>query len=308
MWSACHRCSSLAALREERADHLDPDEDGEERERRPDGQGDDRERDPEHLRDRDRPDVGNRRRASHGIVASRSRPEKDHGNAHHDVTGDHHPVVDGATLVDRRKHLLEPEREDDHADHLHHRREPHHPVVGVIGGREPRVVDPRPGDRERGNREPKNRRPDVALREVTGELVRCRPEGDDERQVVEKLERRRAAVLLVRITPRKTLAAMRSNAHRTLRHAEMLPSPPLGQEACRLPDGFAEALCVRANCGCDAATFPTSPGGGNQHRSAAVGEAMTQRVGPDELAQRQRDRAGLVDRNVRHRSAARRRL
>jgi hypothetical protein len=51
-------CSSLAALCHDGPDHLDPDEDGEERERRPDWQGDDRERDPEHLRNRDRPDVG----------------------------------------------------------------------------------------------------------------------------------------------------------------------------------------------------------------------------------------------------------
>ena len=67
------------------------------------------------------------------------------------------------------------------------------------------------------------RRPDVAVRQVVGEFVRRRSERDDERQVVEKLERRRAAVLLIWITPGKSPAAMRSYAHGRPRHAQILP-------------------------------------------------------------------------------------
>ena len=42
-------------------------------------------------------------------------------------------------------------------------------------------------------------------------------------------------------------------------------------------------------------------GGDDQHASAAVGQAVAQRVGPEELAERQRDGAGLGDREVRDR-------
>ena len=147
------------------------------------------------LRDRDRPDVGHRRRPPRRIVARRARPQEHHRHAHDDVAGDHHAVVEHVAVVDRRERLLEAEREHDHADHLHHRREAQHPVVGVVGRREPRVVDPRPGDGERREREADDPRPDVTRRRRSARARSRRPERDDERQVEEQLERRRGAVL-----------------------------------------------------------------------------------------------------------------
>ena len=100
-------------------------------------------------------------------------------------------------------------------DHLHHRRQPEHPVVGVVGGREPRVAQPRPADRDRGEHEPADARADVILGDVVGQLVGGGAERDDDRQVVEQLQRRRRAMLLIRVTAREAAASMRRH------HAEL---------------------------------------------------------------------------------------
>ena len=195
-------------------------------ERRHDREVDDREHDPEDLRDRDRPDVRQGSRAARRVVAGRAQPEEDHRHAHDDVARDHDAVVEDVALLDRRERLLEPEREHDHAEHLHHRREPHHPVVGVVGRREPRVVDPGPGDRERREAEAEDAGEEVAVREVVRELVRGDAERDDERQVVEQLERRRAAVLLVRVAtghPPPAVRAVARGCHQASRDAATPP-------------------------------------------------------------------------------------
>ena len=82
-------------------------------------------------------------------------------------------------------------------------------------GRIPEVVRCRlPGDLSpgRGTRVVVRTHRGLELGSVV-ELVRRRPERYDERKVVEKLERRRAAVLLIWITPREGPAPMRSYAH-----------------------------------------------------------------------------------------------
>ena len=61
------------------------------------------------------------------------------------------------------------EGEDQHADHLDHGEQPEEPVVGVVGGGEPREVDPGPRDRERREHEADDADPDVVLREVVGQ-------------------------------------------------------------------------------------------------------------------------------------------
>ena len=57
-------------------------------------------------------------------------------------------VVDVLTVFDRRVELGKSERQDHHADHLHHGHQPVDPVIGVIRRGEPAVVDPRPADGE----------------------------------------------------------------------------------------------------------------------------------------------------------------
>ena len=120
---------------------------------------------------------------------------KTSADAHDHVARHHHAVVERAAAIDRREHLLQPERQHDDADHLHHRRQAEDPVVGVVGRREPRVVQPRPAHGERGEREPDDAGADVVLGDVVGQLVGGRAEGDDDGQVVEQLQRRRGAVL-----------------------------------------------------------------------------------------------------------------
>jgi len=102
-------------------------------------------------------------------------------------------------MVDRREHLREAQREDDHADHLHHRGQPEDPVVGVVCRREPRIVDPGPAGGEGGEREAGDAGGDVVLRHVVRQLIGGDAERDDERQVVEQLERRGAAVPFRRV-------------------------------------------------------------------------------------------------------------
>ena len=99
------------------------------------------------------------------------------------------PLSTCSPCVDRLEHRRQPEREHEDADHLHHRQQAVDPVVGVVGRGEPRVLDPCPDDGEHGEAEPDRAGPPVPLGEVVGRLVPRGAEGDDERQVVEQLER-----------------------------------------------------------------------------------------------------------------------
>ena len=112
----------------------------------------------------DRDDVRPARLAPRRVLAGGARPLEDHRHAHDDVARDHHPVVDGLALVDRLEHRRQAEREHDHPDHLHHRRQPVDPVVGVVGRGEPREVDPRPDDREASRGRSRAGRPGSAPR------------------------------------------------------------------------------------------------------------------------------------------------
>ena len=156
-WPACQGVPPLRVSAITGPEQLDPDQQRGDRGRGADGQVDDREDDPEHLGDGDRPDVRERGAPPGRVVTGGAEPEEHHRDPHDDVPGDHHAVVEDVALLDRRERLLQAEREDDHADHLHHRRQADHPVVGVVGGREPRVVDPGPRDRERRERRTRRR-------------------------------------------------------------------------------------------------------------------------------------------------------
>jgi hypothetical protein len=122
------------------------------------------------------------------IVSCHPCPEQHHRDTHYDVPADHHSVVEAVPTVDGLEHVLEPEREDDHAEHLHHHQQPAHPVVGVVRRREPRVVHPRPADGERAEQEPDDRCSRVIGRQMPRELRRRSPEPNREHQVVQQLQ------------------------------------------------------------------------------------------------------------------------
>jgi hypothetical protein len=208
------RRPALAALRDERTGQLDADQCGRDREGLADRQAQDREQHPEHLRHADRRDVRQRSGTPCWVVTRGARPEEDQRQPHDDVPGHGDAVVEHVALVDRRERLLETEGEDDHADHHDHRRDPEHPVVVVVRRCEPRVVDPCPRRAERREREPEDARPDVTLGDVVREFVGRDAERDDERQIEEELERRRAAVALVRVAPGQAPAVVRAVVRR----------------------------------------------------------------------------------------------
>ena len=164
------------ALCDERRGHLDHDEQPEQRQAERDGRLQDHEQDPAELQRPDHHDVRPRRRGAVGIVPDDLRPQEQQREPHDDVARDHHAVVERLAAVERREHLRQPEREDDHPRHLHHRRDAEHRVVGVVGGREPRVVQPRPAHCEGREHEPADRHGGVPLSEVVGEARRrpCR--------------------------------------------------------------------------------------------------------------------------------------
>jgi hypothetical protein len=130
-----------------------------------------------------------------------TQPLDHHRDPHHHVTGNQRPVVDVRAAGYRGEHLRNPERENQDADHLQHRRQAVHPVVGVIGRSEPTEIDPRPGHRKRGEAEPGQPRPDVTRRQHVRQLRCGDTEGDDERQVEQQLQRSRDPMRLVRVTP-----------------------------------------------------------------------------------------------------------
>ena len=148
------------------------------------------------------------------IVARDLPPQEDQRHAHDHVARHHHAVVQRAAAHRSTEHRLQSERKHDDADHLHHRRQAEDPVVGVVGRREPRVVQPRPGDGERGEGEPEDARADVVLGDVVGQFVGGRAEGDDDGQVVEQLQRGRCAVVLMRVATAEPPSAMGPAARR----------------------------------------------------------------------------------------------
>ena len=173
-----------------------------------DRQVEEHERDPADLRDPDRDRVRARRRGALGIVARDLQPQGDERDAHDHVARDHHAVVERVAVVDRLEHLRQAEREHDHADHLHERRQPEEPVVGVVGRGEPRVVQPRPDDPEGREREAGDPGARVPVGDEVRELVGGRAEGDDDRQVVEQLQRRGRAMVLVRVAAAEAAPAV----------------------------------------------------------------------------------------------------
>ena len=183
------RPAALLSLGDERSRQLEKQQRSRNDQARRHGQPREEQEHPADLRDGVRRDVWLGDPPARPIVPRRSCPEEHHAEAHHDVSADHHTVVEALAVIDRREHLLESERENDRADHLQHRQQAADPVVGVVGRGEPRVVDPRPADREGGEQEPDDRRANVVSRQVVREPTCCSPERDRERQVVQQLQR-----------------------------------------------------------------------------------------------------------------------
>ena len=100
-------------------------------------------------------------------------------------------------MLDGGEHARQADREDQHADHLHHGDDAENPVVGIVGRSEPGKIDPGPADGETCKAEADQGGAIMALRQRMGEVGRREPEGDHESQVEQKLERGRDAVRLV---------------------------------------------------------------------------------------------------------------
>jgi hypothetical protein len=137
-------------------------------------------------------------------------PQEQQRYAHDHVARNDDAVVERVAVVDRRERLRQAERDHDDTEHLHHGRQPEHPIVGVVGRREPRVAQPRPAHGERCEREAADARADVVLRDVVRHLVRRGAERDDDRQVVEQLERSGDAMLLVRVAAAEPAPVVRA--------------------------------------------------------------------------------------------------
>ena len=185
------------ALGDERPGELERDQHAEQDERGRDRQVEHGERHPSDLGDGDRRHVG----PGLWVLARHLPPQEHQRHAHDHVAGHHHVVVQRVAVVDRGEHLRQAERQDDHARHLHHRRQPEDPVVGVVGRREPRVVEPRPADGERREGEAAHADADVVLCDVVSEPVGGGAERDDDRQVVKELQRRRRSMALAGVAP-----------------------------------------------------------------------------------------------------------
>ena len=195
------RAALAAVLGDVRRDELEDDQGGRERERRRERQVDEDEHDPAELDDRDEDGVRQGGASASGVVLRGAQPQRDRGDAHDDVAGHDHAVVDVLALVERVEQRREAERQHEHAEHLDHRGDAEEDVVVVVGRREPRVVDPRPPDREHREQEPGDRRCPVPELEQVRRLRARLAERHDEREVEEQLQWRRGAVRLVRVAP-----------------------------------------------------------------------------------------------------------
>ena len=194
------RCPAPMAFDEQRAGQFDRRHHRDQQEGHRDRRLRDQDADPADLRDGDRGGVGQARLSAVRILHGRTNPLRHHGNSHHDVPGDHQPVVDVRAGVDRGVDRRDAQRQDDHPDHLHHRHQPVHPVVGVIGRREPAEIDPGPTDRERGEHETGQARAEVVFGEQVREFGCGDTEGDDERQIEQQFQWSRDAMVFVRIS------------------------------------------------------------------------------------------------------------
>ncbi|MPN06272.1 hypothetical protein SDC9_153528 [bioreactor metagenome] len=176
-----------AALREERAEHLDEHQHDGDPQRLRDGQRQQRDRHPRRLGGDDRPEVEADRAPAGDIRPPGPGPADQQGETHDDVPQDDGPVVEVRGL-ERVVHRWDPEREHHHADHDRHRHQPESPVVVVVRGGEPGVVDPGPDDPEAGEAEADQRGGEVTLGQVVRELFAAQPERDGEGQVEQQLQ------------------------------------------------------------------------------------------------------------------------
>jgi hypothetical protein len=78
-------------------------------------------------------------------------------------------------VLDRGEHAWQAERQDQHADHLHHGGDAEEPVVGAVRRGEPREVGPRPADGKAREAEAERARPVVTVGERMRELRGCEP-------------------------------------------------------------------------------------------------------------------------------------
>ena len=188
------------------------------------------------------------------ILPGRPQPEQDLRHAHDDVAEHHEEVV--RALAVRRPLEADGESvgEHDHADHLHDRPQTGDQVVVVVGRGEPGEVQPRPGDRPDGEHVGAERRPDVAVGELLGQLIGGGGEGDHVGEVVEQLERRRAAPALARVATAHRadpVAQLRPQVVRDVRHAASRPSraesgaSAPGGEGSRARVGVRRRRCAR---------------------------------------------------------------
>ena len=161
----------------------------------------DRQRDPRELRDPHEDDVREGGAAALWILDRHAEPLRDHGDPHDHVAGDEHTVVDAAPGLQGPEHGREPEREDDDPDHLDQGQDPEQPVVRVVGRREPGEVDPGPARGADGEDEPEDPLGRVAVHDEVRQLVGRLPEGDDEREVEEQLQRRGSPMVRPRVAP-----------------------------------------------------------------------------------------------------------
>lgn len=206
-----------ASLRDERARNLDEEGDESASEREDERQREDRDDDPEDLRHRHEDRVRDGGGSVLLAALGRAKPLADEGEAHNYVARDHDAVVEDLALVDGLEHRREPERQDDHTSHPHHREQSEEPVVGLEGRGEPREVDPSPDKREHREAEADDRRASVALGDAMGEEVPGCAERCREREVVEQLERGRGAALLMGVAAEHPLQPMAEAARSWLK-------------------------------------------------------------------------------------------
>ena len=177
---------------------------------------------PPDLGNRDGDGIGKAGTAPGGILSCRAQPLKHEGDAHDHVAEHHDRVVEVFAVLDGGEQAWQADRQDQHADHLHHRDDPEDPVVCVIGRREPREIDPRPADAKAREAEAEQASRVVALRQRMRELGGREPEADHERQVEQQFEWSCDTVRLVSIasTHLPRVMVQRLGAGRCGAHAE----------------------------------------------------------------------------------------
>ena len=168
MWCGCHGVPSPRCSAHPGRGRLEQDQQHCAREEHRDRGLHQGEHDPGRLRDDQAADEEPADRRPVRVLAAGAQPLEDHRHPHHDVAEHHHPVVEVVVVQQRLEHVGQAERQDDDADHLHHRGEPVDPVVGVVRRGEPGEVDPRPRHRERREREAEDPRPPRGPRRGSG--------------------------------------------------------------------------------------------------------------------------------------------